>query len=114
VVGLGHAGALVGAMPYADMQCMLDDPPGHRNYWSAEYLGGFPDAAVAAFCASAEAMIVPSPSQHAVFPQGARSRAGSPTIRGRHCYTEAPNHSFNFDQRRRPDTLCTAMATAFL
>jgi hypothetical protein len=70
VVGLGHAGALVGAMPYADMQCMLDDPPGHRNYWSAEYLGGFPDAAVAAFCASAEAMIVPSPSQHAVFPQG--------------------------------------------
>jgi len=70
MLALGHAGAFVGAMPYADMQCMLDDPPGYRNYWSAEYLDGFPDGAVAAFCASAEAMIVPSPSQHVLIPQG--------------------------------------------
>jgi FAD/FMN-containing dehydrogenase len=70
MLALGHAGAFVGAMPYADMQCMLDDPPGYRNYWSAEYLGAFPDEAVAAFCSTAAAMIVPSPSQHPVFPQG--------------------------------------------
>ena len=70
MLALGHAGAFVGAMPYADMQCMLDDPPGYRNYWSAEYLNGLPDGAVAAFCASAEAMIVPSPSQHVLIPQG--------------------------------------------
>ena len=70
MLALGHAGAFVGAMPYADMQCMLDDPPGYRNYWSAEYLNGFPNGAVAAFCASAEAMIVPSPSQHVLIPQG--------------------------------------------
>jgi FAD/FMN-containing dehydrogenase len=70
MLALDHAGGFVNAMPYADMQCMLDDPPGYRNYWSAEYLGGLPDEAVAAFCTSAEAMIVPSPSQHPLFPQG--------------------------------------------
>lgn len=70
MLGLDHAGAFIGAMPYADMQCMLDDPPGYRNYWSVEYLKSFPDDAVAAFCTSAEAMIVPSPSQHPIFPQG--------------------------------------------
>ena len=25
-------------MPYADFQCMIDDPPGYRNYWTAEHL----------------------------------------------------------------------------
>ena len=28
---------LVGPMPYADFQCMIDDPPGLHNYWSADY-----------------------------------------------------------------------------
>jgi FAD/FMN-containing dehydrogenase len=70
MLNLGHAGAYVDTMPYADFQCLLDDPPDYRNYWSAEYLSGLPDAAVAAFCASAEAMLVPSPSQHPLFPQG--------------------------------------------
>ena len=40
---------LVGPMPYADFQCMLDDPPGKRNYWTAEYLDEFPDDAVEIF-----------------------------------------------------------------
>ena len=40
---------LIGPMPYADFQCMIDDPPGKRNYWSAEYLAGFGDDAIAAF-----------------------------------------------------------------
>ncbi len=40
---------LLGAMPYADFQCMLDDPPGMRNWWTADYLGGLPDAALNAF-----------------------------------------------------------------
>ena len=33
-------------IPYADLQSMLDDPPGFRNYWSAEYLRSLPDEAV--------------------------------------------------------------------
>lgn len=57
-------------LPYADFQCMLDDPPGFRNYWSAEYLDSFPDQAVDLFCARADDMIVPSPSQHVLIPQG--------------------------------------------
>jgi hypothetical protein len=70
LLALGHAGGFVNEMPYADMQCLLDDPPGYRNYWSVEYLDSLPDEAVAAFADSARRMIVPSPSQHPIFPQG--------------------------------------------
>ncbi|HLT68683.1 MAG TPA: FAD-binding oxidoreductase [Acidimicrobiales bacterium] len=37
---------LVGPMPYAEFQCMIDDPPGMRNHWSAEYHDDLPDAAL--------------------------------------------------------------------
>jgi FAD/FMN-containing dehydrogenase len=67
---LGHAGAMIAQLPYAQLQSMLDDPPGYRNYWSAEHLDAFPDDAVDLFCARAHDMIVPSPSQHVLFPQG--------------------------------------------
>ena len=67
---LGHGGELIVEVPYAELQCMLDDPPGYRNYWSAEYLDAFPNEAVDRFCARADDMIVPSPSQHVLFPQG--------------------------------------------
>ena len=40
---------LVGPMPYADFQCMLDDPPGLRNYWTADYHDSFPDDALDVF-----------------------------------------------------------------
>jgi FAD/FMN-containing dehydrogenase len=67
---LGHEGEFIAEMPYAELQCMLDDPPGYRNYWSAEYLDAFPDDAVDRFCARAHDMVVPSPSQQVIFPQG--------------------------------------------
>jgi FAD/FMN-containing dehydrogenase len=70
LLDLGHDGGLIAQMPYADMQCMFDDPPGYRNYWSCEYLAEFPDDAVQRFCARADDMVVPSPSQHVLFPQG--------------------------------------------
>jgi FAD/FMN-containing dehydrogenase len=69
---LGHLGGMVAEMPYADLQSMLDDPPGYRNYWSAEYLMALPDEAVDLFCARAADMIVPSASQHVLFPGGGR------------------------------------------
>ncbi len=78
---LGHEGGFMAEMPYAELQCMLDDPPGHRNYWSATYLDSLPDEAVDVHCAQAANMIVPSPSQHALAPQGgavARGRADYP------------------------------------
>lgn len=46
---LGPEVDLVGPMPYADFQCMLDDPPGHNNYWSADYHNSFPDEALDVF-----------------------------------------------------------------
>ncbi|CCK31137.1 FAD linked oxidase domain-containing protein [Streptomyces davaonensis JCM 4913] len=61
---------VVGAIPYVDAQCMIDDPPGMRNYWSAEYLTGLPNDYVDVFCAGAESMPVPSGTIHVVFPQG--------------------------------------------
>lgn len=78
---LDPAGTLLAEMPYAEFQSMLDDPPGYRNYWSAEYLGGLPDEAIDAFCRLAEGIIVPSPTQHIVFRWGgavARGAANSP------------------------------------
>jgi FAD/FMN-containing dehydrogenase len=49
---------LFGPMPYADLQCMIDDPPGNRNWWTAEYLNELPDEAIEAFCAYGEEMPV--------------------------------------------------------
>ena len=40
---------LIGPMPYADFQCMIDDPPGLHNYWSADYHDTFPDEALEIF-----------------------------------------------------------------
>lgn len=73
MLSLGHAGEMLLEAPYADFNSMLDDPPGYRNYWSAEYLNGLPDAAVDAFCRGAGQMIVPSPSQHVLFIGGGQA-----------------------------------------
>jgi FAD/FMN-containing dehydrogenase len=47
---------LFGEIPYAELQSMIDDPPGKRNWWTAEYLTGFPDEAIDRFCAYSERM----------------------------------------------------------
>lgn len=70
LLALPHESEVVGAMPYADVQCMIDDPPGMRNYWSAEYLTGAPDDFVDVFCALAQTMPVPTGTQHVLFPLG--------------------------------------------
>ncbi|MFI1101225.1 FAD-binding oxidoreductase [Streptomyces melanogenes] len=70
LIALPHEVEIVTAMPYADMQCMMDDPPGLRNYWSAEYLTGMPDDFVDVFCSLGEALPTPTGTQHVVFPQG--------------------------------------------
>ncbi|MCS0606456.1 FAD-binding oxidoreductase [Streptomyces sp. LP11] len=76
LLALPHEVELAGDMPYADAQCLLDDPPGMRNHWSAEYLDTLPDEAVAAFCAGADGMPVPTGSRHTLFPQGGAIAAG--------------------------------------
>jgi FAD/FMN-containing dehydrogenase len=77
---LSPHGQLVMEFPYAELQCTLDDPPGFRNYWSAEYLQQLPDQALDRLCARAEEMVQPSPSQLALIPWGgevARNPEGS-------------------------------------
>ncbi|MEW2623019.1 FAD-binding oxidoreductase [Streptomyces sp. NPDC048106] len=76
LLALPHEARLVGALPYAEVQRMLDAPAGLRNYWSAEYLGGLPDDAVDVFCALGDDMPAPALTQHALFPQGGAVAAG--------------------------------------
>jgi FAD/FMN-containing dehydrogenase len=40
---------LVAPMAYADFQCMIDDPPGNHQYWSADYCDSMPDEALDVF-----------------------------------------------------------------
>jgi FAD/FMN-containing dehydrogenase len=70
LLDLRPTGEMIAELPYAEIQCALDDPPGYRNYWSAEHLQQLPDAAVDLFCERAEDMIVPSPSQLILLPWG--------------------------------------------
>lgn len=43
-------------LPYADFQCMIDDPPGYRNWWTSEHLADLPDEAIEAIARRSEAM----------------------------------------------------------
>ncbi|PXY21697.1 FAD-binding protein [Prauserella coralliicola] len=63
-------GQVITDIPYADLQCMLDDPPGFRNYWTDEHLRELPDEALERFCERAYDMVVPSASQYALLPWG--------------------------------------------
>ena len=42
MLALGPEGQMLAEMPYAEIQCAIDDPPGLRNYWSAEHLRRVP------------------------------------------------------------------------
>jgi len=43
---LGPDADFFGPTDYADFQCSVDDPPGYRNYWTAENVVDLPDAAI--------------------------------------------------------------------
>ena len=77
ILALEHEGGLIAEMPYAEIQCAIDDPPGYRNYWSVEHMTEFPDEAVELFCRRAEDMVAPSPSQHIMFPWGGAVARGA-------------------------------------
>lgn len=65
--------------PYAEFQSSLDDPPGYRNYWTAEHLEELSDAAIEAISRRSEE-IPASPSQLFIVPWGgAVARAGVET-----------------------------------
>ena len=65
-----------GPMPYVDFQCSLDDPPGYRNYWTAEQLPDLHDDVVELVHSRALAMPGSSPQIFCVAWGGAVARAG--------------------------------------
>ncbi|MBD0744393.1 FAD-binding oxidoreductase [Streptomyces sp. CBMA152] len=75
LLALPHEVEIVGDMPYPQVQTMFDDPPGMRNYWSAEYLTGLPNELIDVFCARADSLPAPT-VQHVVFPQGGAIASG--------------------------------------
>jgi FAD/FMN-containing dehydrogenase len=51
-----------GPIAYADFQCMIDDPPGYRNWWTAEHLTDLPEPAIDAIARRSEEL-PPGPAQ---------------------------------------------------
>jgi FAD/FMN-containing dehydrogenase len=72
-------------MAYADFQCSLDDPPGYRNWWTAEYVDDLgPDAIREIARLSADLPV--GPSQLLIAPWGgavARQDPAATPMRGR-------------------------------
>ena len=60
---------LYGEIPYAELQQMIDDPPGKRNWWTAEYLDDLTDDALDALIGYSEQMPI-SFTQMLVAPWG--------------------------------------------
>ena len=61
---------LVEPMPYVQFQSMFDDPPGLRNYWTADYLSELSDEALGVFHEHCTRMPVPSSCQPLIIPWG--------------------------------------------
>lgn len=59
---LGPAADFFDATPYADFQCSVDDPPGYRNYWTAENVTDLPVEAIERIVERSADML-PGPSQ---------------------------------------------------
>ena len=70
LLALNPVASMIAELPYTEIQSALDDPPGFRNYWSAQHLAALSDEAIDVFIAQGEAMLVPSPSQHLILPWG--------------------------------------------
>jgi FAD/FMN-containing dehydrogenase len=60
---------LVSPIPYVQLQSMIDDPPGMRQYWSADYHASLPDEALALFIAAGNRRASPL-TQHLLLPWG--------------------------------------------
>ena len=50
---LGPDADFFGPTSYAEFQCSVDDPPGYRNYWTAESVVDLPDVAITSLVARA-------------------------------------------------------------
>jgi FAD/FMN-containing dehydrogenase len=67
---LGPEADLVGPVAYADFQCSIDDPPGYRNWWTAEYLHVVTDEAIDVVHGQSLRTPSPAPAQSFIIPWG--------------------------------------------
>jgi FAD/FMN-containing dehydrogenase len=67
---LGPEADLVDVVPYADFQCSIDDPPGYRNWWTAEYLHDVTDQMIDVIHTHGLATPSPGPAQSFIVPWG--------------------------------------------
>ena len=73
---------LVGPVPYADFNCSLDDPPGFRNWWTAEHLDALSDEVIDIVAEHAMRQPI-GPAQTFLVPWGgAVARQGEPLAAG--------------------------------
>ncbi|WP_055492600.1 FAD-binding oxidoreductase [Streptomyces sp. TP-A0356] len=68
LLALPHTSRFLTAMPYAELQCLFDDPPGMRAHWSAEYLTHLPDQLVDVLGARFRTMPAPMACRQLLFP----------------------------------------------
>lgn len=104
---------LMGPMPYSDFQCMLDDPPGMRNYWTGDYHDAFPDDALDVFVKYGADR--PSPqTQQILLPWGgavARVAEGDTPLANR--ATQWVSHPFAVWESPADDEAATGWARGF-
>ncbi len=74
---LGPDADFFGPTGYADFQCSVDDPPGFRNYWTAENVVDLPDEAIDRLVLRARDLL-PGPSQLFIVAWGGAVRRFGP------------------------------------
>ena len=77
---LGPDADFFGPTDYADLQCSVDDPPGYRNYWTAENVTDLPDEAIDVLVRRATELPA-GPSQLFIVARGGAVRRFAPTTR---------------------------------
>jgi FAD/FMN-containing dehydrogenase len=100
-----------GPMPYADFQCMIDDPPGFRNYWTSEHLADLPAEAIEAIAARSEAMPAGASQLFMVSWGGAVARRNDTPLSARNARFVV--HPFGMWQDPADDAANIAWARAF-
>ena len=95
-----------GPVGYADFQCSIDDPPGYRNWWTAEYLDDLTEdaieaiaIAVGAAAARARADLHPRLGRR----RRARARRRHPARQARRALRRAPAAAVGGRRRGRAD-----------
>jgi hypothetical protein len=74
---LGPDADFFGVTNYAEFQCSIDDPPGLRNYWTAENVVDLPDEAIDRIVARASEMHIGNSQLFIVAWGGAVTRVGA-------------------------------------